>query len=429
MPTPGQSAAPTVLDRRAIAAWCLFDWANSAFPALITTFVFATYFVQSVAIDPAAGTAMWAGATTVAGLAIALLSPLAGAAADAGGRQKSWLAVFAAINGLATASLWWVTPEPDSASLALIAFTVATIAFEVAVVFYNALLPAVAPASHVGRVSGWGWGLGYLGGIVALALLLVLFVQAERPLFGLDKSAAEHVRITGPFVALWLAAFALPLFRFVKEPAPGRIGVARAAVDGLRALAATLATLRREHRGLAWFLLANMIWSNGLTTLFGFGAIFAAGSFGMGLEEVLVFGIALNVTAGIGAFGFAWIDDRFGSKPTIAIGLAALAALGAGLLLVESKAAFWALALAMGPFLGPVQAAGRTLCARMAPQAHRAQVFGLFALSGRITSFLGPAALGWATAATGSQRWGMATILPFFAVGLWLLLAKVPDHR
>src|SRR5262245_52793134 len=419
---------PERLDRRAVASWCLFDWANSAFPALITTFVFATYFVDGVARDPIRGTAMWAGATTVAGLVISVLSPLAGAAADAAGRQKRWLAAFSALNAAACVALWWVRPEPGSATLALVAFTVATIAFEVAVVFYNALLPAVAPASHVGRVSGWGWGLGYFGGIVALALLLVGFVQADPPPFGLDRAAAEHVRIAGPFTALWLATFAAPLFLFVPEPAPSGRGVFAAAIDGIGALARTLRALVRERRGLAWFLVANMIWSNGLTTLFGFGAIYAAGTFGMKVEEVLVFGIALNLTAGIGAFAFAWIDDRLGSRPTIAIGLAALIALGAALLVVESKTAFWVLALAIGPFLGPVQAAGRTLCARMAPEGHRAQVFGLFALSGRFTAFLGPAALGWAAAASGSQRVGMATIIPFFAIGLWLLLAKVPTR-
>jgi UMF1 family MFS transporter len=193
----------------------------------------------------------------------------------------------------------------------------------------------------------------------------------------------------------------------------------------LRELVETLRLLRRAHRPLAWFLVANMVWTNGLTTLFAFGAIYAVGTFRMATEEVLIFGIALNLTAGLGAFGFAWVDDRFGSKRTIAIGLIALTLLGGGLLLATSKTAFWFMALAIGPFLGPVQAAGRSLCARLAPPERRAQIFGLFALSGRATAFLGPLTLGAVTALTQSQRWGMATILPFFVVGLWLLLAKV----
>lgn len=411
------------LDRRSVFAWCLFDWANSAFPAVITTFVFATYVTQAVAPDPVAGAAAWAGATTIAGFLIALLSPVLGAIADATGRQKTWLAAGTCIMVVACTSLWFVEPNPSWLGFALVAFVVATVAFEIAIVFYNALLPGVAPASHTGRVSGWGWGLGYVGGIVCLGLMLVAFVLPATPWLGLDRDHAEHVRIAGPLTAAWLVAFGWPLFLMVSEPRPGmsRGALAR----GLRELRATLRLLLREHRDIAWFLLANMIWTNGLTTLFAFGAIYAAGTFSMLTEEVLVFGIALNLTAGLGAFAFAWVDDRFGARPTIAIGLVMLTLLGAALLLVESKSAFWILALAIGPFLGPVQAAGRSLCARLAPEDRRAQIFGLFALSGRVTAFLGPLALGAVTAATQSQRWGMATILPFFVVGLWLLLAKV----
>jgi UMF1 family MFS transporter len=419
------SASP--LDRRSVFAWCLYDWANSAFPAVITTFVFATYVTQAVASDPVAGAAAWAGATTIAGFAIAILSPVLGAIADATGRQKTWLAASAGTMVAACASLWFVEPHASWLGFALVAFTIATIAFEISNVFYNALLPGVAPASHTGRVSGWGWGLGYVGGIVCLGLMLVAFVLPATPWLGLDREQAEHVRIAGPLTAVWLVAFGWPLFVRVAEPRPGtsRGALAR----GLRELRATLRLLLREHRDIAWFLLANMIWTNGLTTLFAFGAIYAAGTFRMATEEVLVFGIALNLTAGLGAFAFAWVDDRFGARPTIAVGLVMLTLLGAALLLVESKTAFWILALAIGPFLGPVQAAGRSLCARLAPEDRRAQIFGLFALSGRATAFLGPLALGAVTAATQSQRWGMATILPFFAVGLWLLLAKVRPPR
>jgi len=297
-------------------------------------------------------------------------------------------------------------------------------------VFYNALLPGVAPASHIGRVSGWGWGLGYAGGIACLGLMLLAFVLPATPLLGLDRASAEHVRIAGPLTAIWLLIFAVPLFLFVREPPADRTTSLPAAIRrGLGNLILTLRLLLRDHRMLAWFLFANMIWSNGLTTLFAFGAIYAAGSFGMTTEEVLIFGIALNVTAGLGAFGFAWIDDRFGSKRTIAVGLIALTALSAGLLVVTSKPLFWGLALALGPFLGPVQAAGRTMCARLAPSEHRAQVFGLFALSGRATAFLGPMALGIVVSITQSQRLGMATILPFLMAGLVVLLIKVRVAR
>ena len=419
------TASPSRLDKRAIAAWCLYDWANSAFPAVITTFVFATYFTQAVAPDPVTGTTQWGHALAVAGFVIAVLSPVLGSIADYTGRQKLWLALLSAFTVGVIAMLWLVKPSPASVPLALVGIALATIGFEIATVFYNALLPSVAPPDYTGRVSGWAWGLGYVGGIVCLGLLLVLFVQADTPLFGLDKASAEHVRIAGPFSALWFVVFALPLFLFVPEPSVERLSLLAAARKGVADLGHTIATLR-QHRNIGWFLLANMVYTDGLTTLFAFGGVYAAGTFGMKLDEVIVFGIALNVTAGIGAFAFAWIDDWIGARRTIAIGLAALIAVGAALLVIESKIWFWGLGLVLGAFFGPVQAASRSLTARMAPEEHRGQVFGLFALSGRVTAFLGPAMLAWATDLAHSQRAGMGTILLFLGTGL-LLLLKVRD--
>lgn len=413
-------------DRRAVAAWCLFDWANSAFPAVITTFVFATYFTQAVAVDPVTGTAQWGHALAIAGLLIAVLSPILGSVADLTGKRKAWLAAFAALNVLAVAWLWFVRPSPDSVGLALVGIAVATIAFEIACVFYNALLPDLAPASHIGRVSGWGWGLGYVGGIVCLGIVLIVFVQAATPPFGLDKDSAEHVRAAGPFSALWYTVFAIPLFVFVREPASHGLSFGAAIRQGLADLADTVRSLRHpDRKAVFWFLVAHMIYTDGLTTLFAFGGIYAAGTFGMELSEVIVFGVALNVTAGIGALAFAWIDDWIGPRRTIAFSLMALILISGALLIVESKPWFWGLGLVLGAFFGPVQSASRSMGARLAPPAHQAQLFGLLALSGRVTAFVGPAVLGWATAAAGSQRVGMATILAFFAVGLAILWAKV----
>jgi UMF1 family MFS transporter len=413
--------------RSVVFSWCLYDWASSAFPAVITTFVFATYFTKAVAPDPISGTAMWGHAASLAGLAIALLGPVLGAVADHGGRQKPYLAFFTGIAALACAAMWFVTPDASSVLQALVLFAVATVAFELATIFYNALLSKVATNETLGRVSGWGWGLGYVGGIFCLAFVLFAFVQAPEPLLGLDKATAENVRIVGPFTALWWLVFALPLL-FVLREGPSQMAPAAAIKRGLRDMKGLVAFLK-AHPTVAWFLFANMIYTDGLTTLFAFGAIYASGTFGMALDEVIMFGIALNLTAGIGAFGFAWLDDKLGSRRTIAIGLVCLTFIGAGLLVVESKTAFWILGVMIGPFFGPVQAASRSLAARLAPEAQRAQVFGLFALSGRITAFLGPAILGTVTLLADSQRVGMATILPFFALGLFVLWRKVPDMR
>jgi UMF1 family MFS transporter len=416
--------------RAAIFAWCLFDWANSAFPTVITTFVFGAYFTQGVAPDATLGTALWGQALGIAGVAVALVSPFLGALADRGGARKPWLAAFAAICVLATASLWFVQPRPDDVLLALVLVGVASIAFELTMVFYNAMLPDLVPDERIGRVSGWGWGLGYAGGLFCLLLCLYGFVQADPPPFGLDKAAAEQVRAVAPVVALWFAVFALPLFLLAPDRSRAEAPLGAILREGGMTLLRTLRDVKR-HANVARFLLASLLYLNGLTTLFAFGGIYAAGAFGMGMAEIIRFGIALNVTAGLGAAGFAWIDDWIGPRRTVIAALVGLILAGAAILLVRSVAAFWAASLILGIFLGPAQAAGRSLMARLAPEGMEAEMFGLYALAGKATNFLGPMALGWATLAAGSQRVGMATILLFLGAGLALLVsvrepARVP---
>ncbi len=420
-PTAAEHAPARRGDRRALVAWCLYDWANSAFPTVVITFVFAAYYTTAIAADPLAGTAEWGLAIALSGLAVALLAPILGAVADQGGRRKPWIGVFTALAVVSGAALWTVEPDPSFAVLALILVALGNAAFEFGQVFYNAMLPDVAPPGRLGRVSGWAWGLGYAGGLVCLALCLVLFVQPETPFFGLDHEAAEQVRIIGPFVALWFAVFAVPLFLFTPDaPASGR-PMGEAVTQGLRTLGATLRALPR-HGQIGRFLLARMIYTDGLNTLFTFGGLYAAGTFAMSYEDILIFGILLNIAAGLGAAGFAWVDDIFGAKRTIVIALIALTVFSTLILLVESKTWFTALGCAIGVFIGPAQAASRSLMARLAPAEIRTEMFGLYALSGKATAFVGPALVGWVTLWAGSQRAGMATIVAFFVVGLVLLL-------
>ncbi len=413
--------APDTVGPRAVFSWCLYDWANSAFPTVIGTFVFSAYFTQAVAENPTVGTAQWGWALTASGLCIAFLSPVFGAIADASGQQKPWIAVFTVLCAIACAQLWWVRPAPEYALFAMIAFGIANAAFEFGTVFYNAMLPEITPPNRIGRVSGWGWGLGYAGGLACLVLVLLAFVQADTPIFGLDKGAAEHVRAAGPVAALWFAVFALPLFLFTPDLDVRAVGTGAAIRTGLRTLVRSLVGIRK-YANIVRYLIARMIYTDGLNTLFAFGGIFAAGSFGMSIEEVIIFGITLNVTAGLGAAGFAWIDDWIGAKRTILISLACLTCIGTAMLLIESKTVFWVLALMLGTFLGPAQAASRSLMARLAPPAMRTEMFGLYAFSGKATGFVGPFILGWVTLIFESQRAGMATVMAFFLIGGGLLL-------
>ena len=406
--------------KAALISWCLYDWANSAYPTVVLTFVFAAYFTGAVAADPELGTRDWGQALSLSALLVALVSPLLGAIADHSKRRKPWLAVFTLLCIAASAALWLIEANPAFVLPALALVFLGNASFELGQVFYNAMLPGLAPPQRLGRISGWAWATGYAGGLGALGLCLIFFALPEEPLFGLDKESFEHVRITGPVTALWFALFALPLFlRVPDEGAPG-VALADAARQGYGSLMATLRKLR-EYRVILRFLLARMIYNDGLTTLFAFGGIYAAGTFGMGFQEILVFGLILNVTSGLGAAAFAWLDDWIGSKPTIMIAVTALTVVGTAVLLVESKTWFYVLGAALGIFVGPAQAASRSLMARLAPEHLRTEMFGLYAFSGKATAFAGPALVGWVTLAADSQRWGMATILVFFVVGLILL--------
>ncbi|MBB3897128.1 MFS transporter [Roseococcus suduntuyensis] len=402
-------------------AWASYDWANSAFPTVISTFVIAAYFTQGIAPDPVTGQVMWGWMQALVGLGIAVLSPLMGAIADAGGRRRALLAMSTVLMAAFTASIWFAEPAPGYALWALACVALATLAFEVGTVFYNAMLPDVASRARIGRVSGIGWGLGYAGGLACLVACLVLLVQPDPPILPLDRGAAEHVRATALLVAVWILVFAWPVLVWVPDPPRVRRGWGAAARAGLAELLALIRRLPARPPVLR-FLLARLFYTDGLNVLFVFGAVFAAGVFGMGFEEILLFGIALNVTGGIGAVAGGWVEERIGAKPTILAALLALMVVGGAMLTVESKAVFWVLGVSLGLFFGPAQAGSRSLMAQLAPPAEMAAHFGLFALSGRATSFLGPAALAIVTEATGSQRWGMAVVLVLLGVGLALLL-------
>ena len=403
-----------------IFAWCLFDWANSPYTTLVVTFVYSTYFAKAFAPDVITGTAWWSRAVAIAGLSVALIAPALGALADRGGLRLRFLAAATATCALASAALAFVAPGGTSAALvALGLFVIADVGFELGMQFYNALLPTVAPAAQIGRVSGYGWALGYAGGLVALLLALIGFVQTDAPWFGVARAGGANIRATCLLVAIWLVVFALPLFLTLREER--RPGARLDVVAAFRELGATFRGVRR-YRDAALFLLARLLFNDGLVTVFAFGGIYAAGTFGMTLSEVIKFGIGINVAAGAGAFLFGFVDDRIGGRRTVLVSCVALAAATALAAWAPTRTWFWIAGMSIGVFAGPNQAASRSLMARFAPPGRENEFFGFFAFSGRLTSFAGPALLGIATQTFGSQRAGVATILLFLLVGGGLLL-------
>jgi len=417
----------TFANRKGLISWALYDWANSAFPTVIITFIFGTYFTQGIAVDEITGTSQWGYGMSVSAIFVAVLLPVLGAIADQRGPRKPWLFFFTIVAVVATACLWFARPDTNYVLMALIMAGLANFAFEAGVVFYNSMLPDIAPNKKIGRISGWSWGAGYAGGLCCLSLALIGFVQTEEPWFGVDKIDAANIRATTLLVALWFLTFSMPLFFLTPDKKPTGVKVGVAVHSGIRTLIKTLKQAR-HHKDLARYLLARMIYTDGLNTLFAFGGIYAAGTFGFTFTELIQFGIAINVTSGIGAATFAWIDDWVGSKKTIIISIVALTILSTLILFIETKELFWIFGLMLGVFVGPAQAASRTLMARMAPPDLRTEMFGLYAFSGKATAFLGPAALAFTTDIFSSQRAGMATMVVFFVVGGFLLLTVNEKH-
>lgn len=407
------------MNKRA-AGWCMYDWANSSFPTLILTFIFPTYFSQAIVDDPELGTALWGQGMALAGIILAVFAPILGAIADHAGNRAGWLFFFTALCVLPTGLLWFATPGMDSIYLGAVLIIVATVAFEFSMVFYNAYLPEVAPREKWGRVSGWGWGLGYLGGLSCLVVSLIGFVQAETPWFGLSTENAEHVRATFVLVAVWMVLFSIPTFLFLPYPKKQGMPVKQAVGKGLSTLWQTLKKLFKEKTVL-YYLIARMFYTDGLNTLFIFGGIYAAGTFGMDLAGVITFGIALNVTAGLGAIGFAWFDDKWGPKTVVLVSIASLTILCTIAVFVTDVTIFWVVGLLVGFFLGPAQSSSRSLLAHIAPENLHTEYFGLYALSGKATAFLGPWLLAMFTLWFDSQRAGMAVIVGFFLLGGFML--------
>lgn len=428
MGTETGSASPARFDLKTVLAWCLYDVGLAAFNTVIVTFVFPVYFAKAIWGDETSGSAAWGFAMGASGVAIALLSPVVGAIADQQGRVKPFLWLFGSIVAIASALLWFAYPARANATWVLFVVSISAVAFELAFLFYNALLPRLAPPAKLGRLSGWGWSCAYLGGIACLAIALVGFVQPQAPWFGLSRDAAENVRATNLLVAAWYFVFTVPLLLVLRE-GKALLSMREAASKGLRRLGATLREARREP-DLWRFLIASALYRDGLATVFAMGGLYAAGTFGMSFDKVVLLAIGLNVAAGIGAIGFAWLDDFLGSKPTVRLSLLGLIVSGVPLLLVQDTTQFVVLALALSLFVGPTQAASRSLLIRLSPPGRFAELFGLYGLTGRALTFIGPLGFSLATTATGSQRAGMSVVVAFFVLG-WLLLetVRVPRQR
>nr|WP_309127368.1 MFS transporter [Microbacterium sp.] len=445
MPHP-EPTAPAVEDVRkpGVLAWALWDWGSAAFNAVVTTFVFSTflastYFVDDAVLDAAgddakdpavvaalANNASIIGiALMIAGIVIAVLAPVLGQRSDGTGRRKLWLGVNTFVVVLAMAAMVFVEGAPAYLILGATLLAVGNVFFEFAGVNYNAMLVQVSTKQDMGRVSGFGWGMGYVGGIALLVILLVGFIglaSSPGPL-GITTDDGLHIRLAVLASAVWFGVFAIPVLLRVPEiPAQER----RVRVGFFRSYAVlwgTITKLWRGNRQVLLFLLASAVFRDGLAGVFTFGAIIAAQVFGFSSTEVLYFAVAANIVAGVSTIIAGRLDDRFGPKNVILISLIGLVIAGSVVLFIGTAAiGFWIVGLILCMFVGPIQAASRSFLARITPPGREGEIFGLYATTGRAVSFLAPGLFALFVGISGDTRLGILGIVLVLAAGLLLML-------
>ncbi|WP_043441602.1 MFS transporter [Arthrobacter sp. L77] len=426
---------------RPVLAWASWDWGAAAFNAVMTTFVFTVYLTSDAFGGEARASQVLGWGLAAAGLLIALLAPVIGQRSDSGGRRKLWLGVNSAIVAVLTALCFFVFPSPEMLILGVALIAAANIFFEFAGVNYNAMLTQVSTPATIGRVSGFGWAMGYVGGIVALVVVLVVFIEPVVDWPGASGEDGLNIRLVAVFSALWFAAFALPVMFTVPE-VPRKAAAAQVAFfASYGLLLRRVKAIYRQSPHTIFFLLASAVFRDGLAAVFTFGGILAAGTFGFSTSMVIVFAIAANVIAAIGAVVGGFLDDRIGPKRVIIGALIGLLVAGTAILVLgtgsysffgmdwTADTTFWVFGLLLTLFVGPAQSSSRGYLARLAPVGDEGELFGLYATTGRAVSFMAPALFALCIGIFGSQLYGVVGILVVLLAGLLLLLPVRPPAQ
>ena len=431
-----------IANRKARWGWMLFDWASQPYHTLLITFIFAPYFTSAVAESPEQGQATWGYMTAVAGVIIALMAPFLGAMADATGPRKPWIALFSVLYIAGSAALWLAVPGMENATIILVAFAIGLIGVEFATIFSNAMLPDLSPRSETGRLSGSGWALGYVGGLVSLIIMLLLLAENEHgqtllgnaPILGLDAEMREGTRSVGPLTAIWYVVFIIPFFLWVPDTAR-RVSVTGAIGKAMAELKQSIATLPSRPSFLS-YLMSSMFYRDALNGLYMFGGIYAAGVLGWSITEIGIFGIIAATAGAAGAYGGGFADSKLGPKPVITFTILILIAVCfliisttpssvLGISVAEGSAlpniSFYICGSLIGAAGGALQAASRTMVVVQAPKERMTESFGLYALVGKATAFLAPLLIAITTDVTGSQRIGVSPVILLFFIGLVLL--------
>ena len=420
-----------------IFSWSLYDFANQPFTTLVVTFVYGTFFTKFIVSDEILGTALWSRGITISSLVVAFLSPVMGAIADSGGYRKIFFIFWTWICIVFTFLLF--LPDRGDIMIALLFFIIANIGFEMGGVFCNSYLPNIASTKKIGRISGYGWSFGYVGGLIALVISFFLFIDNPNPIFGLGIDNGENIRATNILISIWFAIFSIPTFLFLKDVKTTKKINIEIIKDSFLNIKKTFIQIKK-YKNIFRFLIARLFYNDGLITIFAFGGIYASNTFDFSFNEIFLFGILLNLCAGLGAFCFGFIDDYIGGKNTVQI--SNLGLIGACMIAVivpnnliyfygfsiQGKSLFWFAGILIGLFSGPNQSASRSLIGRLIPPGKENEFFGFFAFSGKATAFIGPLFLGAFTQLFNSQRAGIAIVIILFSIGS-LLLSRVSEDK
>lgn len=434
----GEAGIGQAASRRQVAAWGLWDWGSAAFNAVIVTFVFSVYLTDAVGDDlpGSISASTWLGwSLGIAGFFIAVLAPVSGQRFDATGRRKRSLAVLTFLTVATMAAMFLVVDDYHYLWLGLALLGVGSVIFELAGVPYNAMMRQVSTPENIGRVSGFGWAMGYFGGIVLLLVCYLGFIAGDgdsRGLLGLTTEGGLNIRLVALLAAAWFAVFALPVLFAVPElpRSAADPGAAKAGfVESYRVLWRDLKDLWEADRRTVWFLIASALFRDGLAGVFTFGAVLAVNVYGMASDSVLLFGVAANVVAALGAIVAGRLDDRVGPKAVIVASLVSMIAVGVVLIGVSGTLLFWIFGLLLCLFVGPAQSSARTFLARITPPGREGQLFGLYATTGRAVSFLAPTLFGFFAWWFGADRAGIVGLLVVLGIGLAALLSVRAPER
>ncbi|MEN9737182.1 MAG: hypothetical protein RJA26_415 [Actinomycetota bacterium] len=426
------SARPS---RRATWAWALWDWAEQPYPTMIQTFIFATYITSSAFGDKDTNTSVLSVGSIIASVLVAVSAPIFGRRSDDSGKRKFWLLANSVILIAIMALSYFVFPDPAFLIFGVVLYAIGSVVQETAFINYYAMLKQVTTKDNMGKVSGLAWGLGYVGGIILLLVSLVGFVLPDQPWFGISTDQAENIRVLFLFSAIWMLVFTIPLAIFVPEVKARNTAAKESILESYKALWAQLKGLSKHSPDTLRFLIASAVYRDGLAGVFMYGAILGSVAFGFSTTQVIFYGIAANVVAGVGAALGGWLDNRIGTKTTIVASLAGLLLAGLGVFAFAGagKVTYWIGGLILCLFVGPAQASSRTFVARFTPEGREGEIFGIYQTTGKITSFLSPSfwliSTGIATAAgvAHSAIFGILGLMVVLGAGLWLLLRVHPN--